>query len=398
MHSTRSAQILTDTQIRLRPAELEHAWESKPTFALVPEHTPVSREWLAQALVRLPDAWQRDHFALLTSGSTGQPRLVVGSRARAESLARLLDRVQLGSDALATVVALPLTYCYAFVNQWLWARVLGRVLIPTGGFGDPQGLVSALRAVDQGMLCLVGAQVPLLRRSVAGGAFPGIIRLHFAGGAFPQDELAFLAGRFPNALIFNNYGCTEAMPRLTLRRADEAREGANIGRTLPGVELRAAPDGRLLFRSPYGAVGIVDAAGVHVIAAGDWIETGDLGAQAADGSWLLAGRSNEVFKRYGEKVSLTQVLECIGAAWQGEAGVYRERDRNGEDGAVLVLAPVPAADELQGVLRALRNGFPRPHWPLRIEALGAIARLPNGKVEGGRLAQAGAQIVWRQRI
>ena len=63
---------------------------------------------------------------------------------------------------IITVVALPLTYSFAFVNQWLWARQLGRRLVPTPGLAAPAELGRALDGCRDAMLCLVGAQVPLL--------------------------------------------------------------------------------------------------------------------------------------------------------------------------------------------------------------------------------------------
>ncbi|WP_295393313.1 class I adenylate-forming enzyme family protein [uncultured Thiodictyon sp.] len=390
---------LTDVELSQDIGCLDRAWAADATFALVPARSSVPREWVMDALRRLPEPWRQGHFALLTSGSTGQPKLIVGLRQRAEALARLLDQVQSGAAAAATVVALPLTYCYAFVNQWLWSRVLGRRLILTQGFGEPESLRVVLAQARDTMLCLVGAQVPLLRRGMPDAVFPGVVRLHFAGGAFPQEHLDFLSDRFPNALIFNNYGCAEAMPRLTLRGAAASEQGANIGWPLPGIALTAGADGRLLFRSPFAAVGVVDAAGIHAFSPDEWVESGDLAVPTADGSWVLSGRSNEVFKRYGEKVSLAQLIGSVRLVWVGEAAFYRETDRQGEQGAVLVLAPSPSADELRRVLSALRAEYPRPHWPLRIEGADVLPRLPSGKIDNLRLAALERRaIVWKQRI
>ena len=391
--------VLTDRDIAMDIAPLDRAWEADATFALVPERAPVSREWIAGALDRLPEAWRRDHFALLTSGSTGQPRLVIGARQRAEDLARLLDRVQRSEQARETVLTLPLTYCYAFVNQWLWARVLGRALVTTSGMADAAALRGALDKVEQSTLCLVGAQVPMLAGILGSDCFPGISHVHFAGGAFPQHSITRLREWFPRAEIFNNYGCAEAMPRLSVRNARDSADAANIGTPLPGVELVADERDNLLFRSPYRAVGIVTDGEVGAFADEDWIATGDLGCAAEDGSWLVLGRAGEVFKRYGEKFSIPSLLQQVHEVWDGEAACYRASDRAGEPGAVLVLAPRPDADGLARVLRALRGSFPRPLWPLRIEAIPTLPRLSSGKPDTLSLTRIESPLVlWRQRI
>lgn len=393
------ANILRESEVDADIGRLDAAWAEPTTFAFVPDKSVVGHAWIGHALAQLPQDLRTGHFALLTSGSTGKPKLVIGQRTRSESLARVLDQVQLGAEVEETIVSLPLTYCYAFVNQWLWARVNDRRLVQTRGFSEPDHLREALQHADRAMLCMVGAQVPLLRRFMNGRSFPGVVRLHFAGGRFPQEHLDYLATLFPNALVFNNYGCAEAMPRLSLRRALGSNSARNIGRPISGVELKTADDGRLLFRSPFGARAFYDDGGLRLIGDGEWIETGDLGHSTGDGSWELEGRSNEVFKRYGEKVSLPQLLTTVHNAWGGEANFYRERDSAGEDGCVLVLAPHPEENQVRSILKAFRGAHPRPHWPLRIEGMGTLPKLANRKVDTGNLASAADKVVlWQQRI
>lgn len=392
-------QILTDGQIQGDITALDRAWDAEETFAFVPQKGGVSSEWLESGLNALPTHLHRDHFVLLTSGSTGQPKLIVGEKRRADALARALHTAQESADIAQTVAVLPLTYCYAFVNQWRWARTMGRELIMGYSFSDPDALFQRLEQVTDGMLCLVGAQVPLLLQYDTGRTFPGIRRLHFAGGRFPQDKLDALHRFFPNAQIYNNYGCAEAMPRLTLRKAEDASLGANVGRPLPGVEMMTSEDDRLLFRSPYGCVAYVDAEGYHAVTSEDWVPTGDLARSQPDGSWELLGRSNEVFKRYGEKISVPAVLATVMDRWSGQGDTYRETDPSGEMGYVLVLAPPPEDTDVRGILQALRASHTRIHWPLRIESLDELPRLPNGKIDRMRLGHSDSrQVHWRQRL
>jgi acyl-CoA synthetase (AMP-forming)/AMP-acid ligase II len=244
---------------------------------------------------------------------------------------------------------------------------------------------------------MVGGHLRLLADHFAGDRFPGVTRLHFAGGPFPHDSLEDLRRTFPSARIFNNYGCAEAMPRLTVRRAEDGTSSRHIGRPLPGVELRSDASSALAFRSPFGAVGWVDGTGFRRIAPDDWVATGDLGIQREDGAFELLGRAGEVFKRYGEKVSLAMLRGTVLGAWRGDAVFYRERDRAGEDGHVLVLSPHPTAEEVRSVLVALRANHRRPQWPLRIESLPALPLLGNGKPDVRAAADGTRPIHWDQR-
>ncbi|HEU5348605.1 MAG TPA: class I adenylate-forming enzyme family protein, partial [Ktedonobacterales bacterium] len=367
-----AVKILTQHWVDAEVEVLASAWSAPPTFALIPDKIGSGSDLVAPWLETLTPMFQAGHFMLLTSGSTGTPKLIVGKRERAEALVRVLHRLQDLEALEETLVTLPLTYSYAFVNQWLWSRVFRRRLVLTRGLAEPDHLRERLASASQAMLCLVGAQVPLLLQHFCHESFPGVIRLNFAGGRFPQEQLPALARLFPKAQVFNNYGCAEALPRLTVRKAEDADEARILGFPIDGVELSTDTDSNLLFRSPYGAVGIVEDGAFHPVADGDWIATGDLGERRADGRWQLLGRASEVFKRYGEKLSLAAIAATVNSAWPGQCGFYREADPSGEEGYVLVLAPMADAASLRAVLHAFRAGHTRPHWPLRIEAVAAM--------------------------
>lgn len=391
--------ILFDREAASDYSSLDRAWQQPKTFAYVAEKSGLSPAGIEQWLAQLPAEYHEDHFVLLTSGSTGKPKLVVGRRDRAVRLAKLLHQLQDSEPVRETILALPLTYCYAFVNQWLWARLHRRRLVLSGGLAQPDRLGATLAKADKAMICLVGPQVPLLLGYFRRECFPGVIRVHFAGGRFPQEHLSALRRLFPSAVVYNNYGCAEAMPRLTLRPADAANEADHIGWTLPGVEMRTDADARLQFRSPYGAVAVLDDNGLLRVDKETWIPTGDLGRQAADGHWELFGREGEVFKRYGEKISLPQILGHVRAHWHGQADAYRETDPRGEAGYVLVLAPQPEDVQVRDLLQRLARIYPRSYWPLRVVGLPALPLLANGKVDRSQLPHAaGAVIYWKQHL
>jgi acyl-CoA synthetase (AMP-forming)/AMP-acid ligase II len=381
------------------PEVLAQAWRDQPSFVLLPDRVPLTPEAIGAALDQIPEALHEGHYVLLTSGSTGAPKFVVGSKARTTALATELHRAQGLDGVRETLVALPLTYSYAFVNQLVWAATYERIVRATPGLSDVPALLDALAGAQDAMLCLTGAQLPLLLPAIAGRSFPGIVRLNFAGGRFPQEQLPALATTFPNAAIFNNYGCAEALPRLTVRAAADGTASSDIGGPLPGIELRLSDEQVLEFRSPYQAVGIVEAGQFRRIADDDWTSTGDLAAHDDTGHWSIVGRRSEVFKRYGEKISLPTILGAVHEHWKGEAGFFVETDRQGEAAHVLVLAPTPTPDQVKGILRGLRTGFSRAMWPVRILGAAALPRLPNGKLDSAAMRTIpDATELWRQYL
>jgi long-chain acyl-CoA synthetase len=393
-------RILDEKLVRGDITLLSQAWTDERSFCIRPARSGVDEAWLEAALASLPVEFGSAHFALLTSGSTGRPKLVVANKSRSERLARVLDEVQQSQSVEATVVTLPLSYCYALINQWLWAHVMQRKLIMTNGLKAMPQLADVFAEQSAASVCLVGAQVRLLADGLRGRQFPGVIRVHFAGGPFPQTALELVRDLFPNAAIYNNYGCTEAMPRLTLRHVDESEDPSIVGKPLPGISMRSGSAGEILFQSPYGAVGFVDEGAEYVaISESDWVPSGDLGECLPDGMWKIHGRQGQVFKRFGEKISLSQVKDAIAQCWDGEINFYREDDPSGEAGHVLVLQPEPSETQVRGILKALRKAFPRTHWPLRVEGVSTLSLLPNGKIDAVRLAEESKKnIYWRQRL
>src|SRR5262249_10263598 len=149
---------------------------------------------------------------------------------------------------------------------------------------------------------------------------------------------------------------------------------------------------------PYGAVAIADENAVKLVDPADWIETGDAAERLDDGAYRLLGRKSDVFKRFGEKISLTTLATSLREVWPDALAFYLDLPGGGEPSHVLLLSPAPGSDALQKILRYLRAHFRRPFWPVRIEAASEIPLSRNGKpdVEAIRLLQR--DVLWKQHF
>jgi acyl-CoA synthetase (AMP-forming)/AMP-acid ligase II len=380
-------------------AELAKAWDSRSSFTLAPQPSPFSSDHLNKAVSKLPAELEENHFGLLTSGSTGRPKVVIGRKSRTAALVAEIERRQDLRTVRSTVMALPLSYSYGFVNQWLWAHLSQRRLIATAGLADPAGFLEALDREIDTMLCLVGSQVPILRNFLGKGRrFTNVIRLNFAGGPFPQADLAWLEETFPYARILHNFGCAEALPRLTIRDARDRDDPLVLGPLVEGAELSLSEGGMLAFRSPYGAVAIVDGESVRLHDPTDWIETGDAAEKLEDGAYRLLGRKSDVFKRFGEKVSLPILAASLREVWPGGLVFYLDPSENGEPAHVLLLSPHPNNEAVQIILRHLRTHFRRPLWPVRLEAAAEIPLSRNGKPDVEAIRLLPRNVMWKQRL
>ncbi len=375
---------------------LDRAWSENELLVLCGLGRGVDLKKVNDAAFCLPERFARRGFAVLTSGSTGVPKLVLGQRDRAIALVELLHRVQNSADVKETIVALPLTYVYSFVNQWVWAKRFARKLIITCGFSDPLKLFTALDNAKDAMLCFVGSQLPMLFKYANGRRFSRIIRLHFAGGRFPAEYMDQLRYSFPNAEIFNNYGCTEAMPRLTVKRVETEIASNLIGAPISGVSFKTDEENRLYFNSPFACVAWMENHALHEVDDDEWLATGDLAGKVGNGEWVLYGRSNEMIKRYGEKLSLSEISAHISKFVEVGFNMYVDKDAQGEDGYILVLDSTP---NLENLLLQIRAKFKRVFWPIRIEVIhDKWPLLPNGKIDTVCLGSfLNKNVLWRMR-
>ncbi|MCB0393246.1 MAG: acyl--CoA ligase [Bdellovibrionales bacterium] len=339
------------------------------------------------------------HFGLFTSGSTGKPQLLIGNKERAHQLVEKIHFAQDNQVCDSTVLILPPTYSYAFVNQLIWAHHFKKQIVLTSGFKDPECLFKSLEETASSMTCMVKSLVPMLFRYAGKRTFPNVLRLNFAGGPFPHSHFAELKNIFPNAKVFNNYGCTEALPRLTVQEMSIESPIGEVGKPLIGIEMTTNSDGEILFKSPYSAVARITENGIQRLT-DEWIPTGDFG-DCQNGKWQVKGRNNEVFKRHGEKIVVQSVISRLEEVWGHALYWYPSPDSLGEPSFSLVIEGTVSKDSIKTLLLELRATFSRYQWPLKIESVEKVPFLENNKVDSLQLAKdknIKRTVLWSQNI
>ncbi len=158
-------------------------------------------------------------------------------------------------------------------------------------------------------------------------ALGGRLRFAVSGGAPLSREIAefFHAA---GILILEGYGLTETCPVLTNNREDGFKFGS-VGRALPGVEIKLAPDGEILGRGGNIAQGYFKKpeATREVFLPDGWFATGDIGRLDEDGYLFITDRKKDLIVTAGGMNIAPQNIENLlkGDPFISQAMVHGDR-------------------------------------------------------------------------
>lgn len=340
---------------------------------------------------------------LYTSGSTGKPKGVVLSHrnivAGARSVASYLGNTR--DDRILAV--LPLSFDYG-LSQLTTAFLSGAAAVLINHLFPRDVLKAVLAERITGL-----AAVPPLWIQLAQLDWPLDCSLRYltnSGGAMPGATVDALRAVLPGAELFLMYGLTEAFRSTYLPPAELARRPGSMGRAIPNAEvLVVRPDGSLCEADEPGEL-------VHrgaLVSLGYWndpaktaerfrpapgqdpalpltelaVWSGDTVRRDADGYLYFIGRSDDMIKVSGYRVSPSEVEEALHAS-----GLVEETVAFGVPhpalGQGIVLLAVARAPALTA--SALHKECQRrlPAWmvPAHIELRpGPLPRNPNGKFD-----------------
>lgn len=326
-HAIRTAGV--DTVLAPTPAALGRravpvGFEAEPA--------PFPGELMALRRVGAPDDLPaRFDKITFTSGTTGAPKGVCLSLSAMLRVAYSLAQVTRADASDVHLCLVPLSILLENVVGVYGALLAGaRVVVPpltdVGIVGssrlDAQKMHAALARTGASTAIALPEMLAGLVGAIEAGAEP-LARLRFLGVGGAHVPAAWLAGAGRAGVpAFEGYGLSECSSVVAVNTPDARRVGS-VGRALPHVCVRIAPDGEILVRGSVCS-GYLDPEGLAPcgVDADGFLRTGDLGELDADGYLYVRGRKHRrIITSFGRNVS----PDWIEAELRGDPRVRRAR-------------------------------------------------------------------------
>lgn len=351
---------------------------------------------------------------LYTSGSTGRPKGVVLSHRNMLAGALSVSGYLRNTPQDRILCVLPLSFDYG-LSQLTTAFASGACAV----LMNYLLLRDIVEAVEQEAITGL-AGVPPLWVQLSQLSWPLSTPLRYitnSGGVMQRSTLDRLRQALPRTQVYLMYGLTEAFRSTYLAPEQLELRPGSIGQAIPNAEvLVLRPDGsvcdadepgELVHRGALVALGYWNdaartaerfkplppqASGLVLPELAVW--SGDTVRRDADGYLYFVGRSDDMIKTSGYRVSPAEIEEVAYASGLvGEAAALGLPHAVLGQAIALLVTPAPGVELLRdSVLAACRARLPSYMVPLWVEIRdGVLPRNPNGKIDRPLLARELAQ-------
>jgi acyl-CoA synthetase (AMP-forming)/AMP-acid ligase II len=352
---------------------------------------------------------------IYTSGSTGKPKGIMLTHANVISALRsILCYLEIRqSDAI--VLISPLSFDYGLYQLFFCLATRCRLVMCQKGI-NPIRLANLIQEKNITVLPLIPALASALHKYLETfkKRIQGVRLITSTGGVMPAHTALGLKHQFVGADVVKMYGLTESKRAAYLPSKDLERVSDSVGIPMPGLEAKVFAEsvgegGTVILQElPRGEIGQLFVRGTSVFQRyfnkehsggakifpgtyrdDNWLATGDLFKQDAEGFLFFMGRAKDLIKQRGFCI-YPRDLESI---------VYRNpnveicvvagaTDRNGNEIAKLFVTLVEQSKSAQEQIKAWLSKEIDPDY--MFEEIEFIEKMPlsvNGKVDVGRLVK-----------
>ncbi|MGO9585223.1 MAG: class I adenylate-forming enzyme family protein [Limisphaerales bacterium] len=392
--------------------ELKHVLVDRASRKPLPETPRIRLHLLSDAVqsnpqpVATPARIDIDLASIIyTSGSTGEPKGVMLSHLNLVSNTRSIVQYLGLRESDRMMVVLPFYYVYG--RSLLYSHFLsGGCLVIDNRFAFPVTILNTMRDLEATGFAGVPSTFSILlnKSDLKSRKFPKLRFVTQAGGGMAPALQKAVVEAFRPARLFVMYGSTEAAPRLTYVEPEVLpRKWGSIGRAIPNVEVIVSDERGN--RLPSGVPGEIAARGSNIMM-GYWKSpaataevmrngyyyTGDLGYEDQDGYIFLTGRSRDIIKAGGNRVSSKEiedaVLEIPGVMEAAVIGVPDEILGEAIKVFVVCCHSTMTEEEIKSHLQRRLPAFKHPKW---VQFCDSLPKNQSGKILKAALREAGTQ-------
>lgn len=338
----------------------------------------------------------RAALMLQSSGTTGQPKIVLRSGASLDAVAsNVVEAVGL-TRADRVLAAMPLCHSYGVENGLLAPILAGAAIHLAHGF-DPASIARHFAEAAITIFPAVPFMIQVLVERHEGVAMPRLRKAYSAGGPLPPQLAAAFEARF-GVPIGQLYGSTEVGSVTFADPNDPGFVGGSVGRAMRGVRIEILdPDQpRAGAPLPAGVEGLVAIAAPSMLEryvdddtpplSDGLFHTGDLGRLDARGAGNLTitGRVKLQIDIGGMKVNpleVEQVLSQHPAVRECVIVPQRVSDTVDRLKAIIALRADGASEaDLEGLRQFARARLASYKVPRVFEVRAGLPRSPSGKI------------------
>lgn len=338
---------------------------------------------------------------IYTSGSTGEPKGVMHTHQSMLFALHSLVEYQRLDETDRLLCVLPLAFDYG-LYQLLMAIHLGATLVLERSFTYPAQVFKAMEA--EGVTVFPG--VPTIFAILLAAherqplCFPRVRRVTNTAAALPASFNTRLREVFPHADLYRMYGLTECKRVSYLPPEQIEQKPESVGIAIPGTEIMVLDDagqpvkpgetGTLYVRGPHVMLGYWNQPEktAHMLKPGPLpgerlLCTHDLFTVDRDGYLHFVGRTDDIIKSRGEKVSPLEIEKVLfGIAGIREAAVLGVPDPvlGQAVHAFVSLMEGSALSERQ-IQKHCADKLENFMLPKQLTVLPELPKSPNGKID-----------------
>jgi len=414
MRNAEASVLISDGNLRGAYAFALQAYQPKLTIlneASVADedllYLPFAEAWAVAPGPRVAVIDQDLAAIIYTSGSTGEPKGVMLTHLNMISAARSVSEYLELQSHDRILSCLPLAFDYG-LYQIIMAFMVGGCVLLERSFAFPAAVVKMI--VQERATVFPG--VPTMFSILLGreGIFSAydcscVRTITNTAASLPPQHIERLQAKFPRARIFSMYGLTECQ-RVTYLPPEELQvRPTSVGRGMPNEEVYLVdPEGK---RLPPGSIGELVVRGSHVMR-GYWrrpeetakrlkpgphpgemvLHSGDIFHMDEDGYLYFIGRSDDIIKSRGEKVSPKEVENILYAlpAVAEVAVIGVDDDVLGQAVHAFVVLQAEALQTERDIVRFCHEHMESYMVPRAVHIVSSLPKTDTGKIRKSGLS------------